>query len=82
MKPEIETLQEAIIAAAHERISRKLHDRSWLELVHEWNETGDSNLETQLHAIHSELAREVAELLGVHFWDERRIAAARKTLIN
>ena len=64
MEPEIQTFGEAIVAAAHERISKKINGRSWLEIVAEWNETDDSILAGQLQAVISELAREAIHFLG------------------
>ena len=65
MQPkEIQTFGEALIAAAHERVSQKINGRSWLAIIQEWNETEDSQLAEQLHAINAELAREVIHFLG------------------
>ena len=64
MELEIQTFGEAIIAAAHERISQRLNSRSWLEIVNDWNATGDPALEEQLRAVISELAQENLQFLG------------------
>jgi hypothetical protein len=59
MKKEIETFPEAIVAASHERISQRLHDRSYSELRGEYAQTHDPQIEEMLQAVHSHLAREV-----------------------
>ncbi len=65
MQPvKIETFAEAIIAAAHERISQNLNGTSWLEIVTEWNATDDPMLAGKIRAVISELARENLEYLG------------------
>ncbi len=64
MQPEIQTFGEAIIAAAHERISQELNGKSWLEIVDEWNVTDDPALAEKLRAVISELARENIQYLG------------------
>ena len=64
MEAEIKTFAEALVASAHERVSQKLHNRPWLEIVDEWSRTRNPDSEEQLHAINKELAREVLLYLG------------------
>lgn len=61
---EIQTFGQAIIAAAHERIARKLYGRPWLAIVGDWEANDGQEFADQLHAINSELAREVLIYCG------------------
>ena len=64
MQIEIGSYAEAVLAAAHERISQRLHKRSYIELVDEYFVSKTPKLDKMLREVHADLAREVIAYLG------------------
>lgn len=58
------TMEEAMIAATYERVSMKITGRAWIEMLCEWQTTGQSEPTDQMRAVLAEVAHEIKLYVG------------------